>query len=149
MKNKKGFTLVELLVVIIILGIILTIGYSAVSSSIIESRKKTNELALASIKESAEVLAQEIYICDKASDILSVLRSDLGLTSINNCVDAKNALMSGISVPLDFLKTNEYIIKADNCDGDFIIRFDCINGSGKDCKKMTNLKVFMEGITCR
>lgn len=145
MKNNKGFTLVELLVVIIILGVVLTIGYSAVSSSIGASREKTNKLTIASIKDASLVFAQEIYICDETSNIITILRTGLGLTSIKNCLDAKNALVGGITVPLDILKEYEYITKAENCDGNIEIYFDC---ASEDCKKMTNLKVSVEDITC-
>lgn len=41
MKNNKGFTLIEILAVIIILGILLIIAVPAVSESIMDSRKST------------------------------------------------------------------------------------------------------------
>ena len=41
MKNKKGFTLIELIAVIIILGVIFLIAIPSVSSIIMNSRKKT------------------------------------------------------------------------------------------------------------
>lgn len=148
MKNNKGFTLVEVLVVIIILGIILTIGYSAVSSSIIASREKTKMLTISSIKEAAEVFAQEIYICDKTSNILTILSTGMGLTSITNCLNAKDALVGGITVPLSILKEYEYITKAKNCDGNIEIYLDCSSDLIENCKKMTNLKVSVEDITC-
>ncbi|MDD2207796.1 MAG: prepilin-type N-terminal cleavage/methylation domain-containing protein [Bacilli bacterium] len=148
MKNNKGFTLVEVLVVIVILGIILTIGYSAISSSIAASRKKTNELTIANIKDASLVFAQEMYICDDTSNILTILRTGMGLTSIKKCLDAKNALVGGITVPLRILEQYEYITKTKKCDGDIEIYFDCSSDLNEDCKRMTNLKVSVEDITC-
>lgn len=148
MKNNKGFTLVEILVVIIILGVILTIGYSAIGSSIAASREKTNKLTIENIKEASAQFAKEIYICDKSSNIITILRTGMGLTSITNCLDAKNALVGGITVPLSILKEYEYITKAKNCDGNIEIYFDCSSDLNEDCKKMTNLKVSVEDLTC-
>ena len=39
--NKKGFTLIEILAAIVILGIVSAIGIAAVSNNIVESRKST------------------------------------------------------------------------------------------------------------
>lgn len=41
MKNKKGFTLVEVLVVVVILGLILLIAIPSVSKYINQSKRKT------------------------------------------------------------------------------------------------------------
>lgn len=41
MKNKKGFTLIEILAAIIILGVVLLIGVSAISDYIESSRKSS------------------------------------------------------------------------------------------------------------
>lgn len=53
MKNKKGFTLVELLAVIVILGIIMVIATKSVMDSVNESRKKTKYMAAKEIVEIA------------------------------------------------------------------------------------------------
>ena len=43
MKNKKGFTVVELLVVLVILGILLTLAYMGISGYLNNARNKTYE----------------------------------------------------------------------------------------------------------
>ena len=58
--NKKGFTLAELLAVIVIIAIISTIGYTSVSNSIEKSKEKSFEIAKKSIKEAAIQCYKEI-----------------------------------------------------------------------------------------
>ncbi len=54
MKNKKGFTLVELLAVIVVLSVILVIASSNVFSYINDSKEKTRYLAAKEIVEMSE-----------------------------------------------------------------------------------------------
>jgi prepilin-type N-terminal cleavage/methylation domain-containing protein len=51
--KKNGFTLVELLAVIVILGILTTLVSVNVAKYINDSKKKTNEIALANLQDAA------------------------------------------------------------------------------------------------
>ena len=53
-KNKKGFTLVELLAVITILGLVLIIAIPKVMETVNNSKKRTLELTAQSIIKAAE-----------------------------------------------------------------------------------------------
>ncbi|MDY4619439.1 MAG: prepilin-type N-terminal cleavage/methylation domain-containing protein, partial [Bacilli bacterium] len=57
MKNKKGFTLVELLSVIVLLGIIITIGIFSVSSI----RKTILDRQYKNLKTEIEIAAEKYY----------------------------------------------------------------------------------------
>lgn len=58
--NKKGFTLAELLAVIVIIAILSTIGYTSVSNSIEKSKEKSFEISVKNAKEAAIQLYKEV-----------------------------------------------------------------------------------------
>ena len=140
MKNNKGFTLTELLVVIVILGIVMAIAYPAVSDVLFASRKSTNEITIKNIEDAAEMFIKEIYICDSTSNILNILRDDLGLVDVTNCSSAKEKLREEVTLPLEVLKNREYITKAEKCDGNIILS---LNGD-----TISDLNVNIDNITC-
>ena len=55
MKNKKGFTLIELLAVIVIIGIITSIVVVNVGKYIGESREKSYDILVETIKDASEL----------------------------------------------------------------------------------------------
>ncbi len=138
MKDKSGFTMVELLAVVIILGIIMTIVYPSVDRILSGGRKTVDDLTKQNLEDASTIFAQDIYLCTD-STIIDILKNDLNL-SVTNCNDAKERLQSGITVPIDVLKEYEYLTKADKCTGNIIVR---INGN-----KMTNISADVSNITC-
>lgn len=140
MKNRKGFTLVEVLVVIIILGSIMLIVFPTINDTLFASRTAVNKMALKNIKESAEMFAQEVYLCDTTTNILDILKVDLNYPDVNNCKKAKEKLQAGITLSMDTLKKYDYISRADKCSGNIILRL-----SGE---KITNITVDVDNVTC-
>ncbi len=69
MKDKKGFTLVELLAVIVILGILTLITVPIVSNYINDSRQKTYKAHEATMKEAARSLTVECVNGSEACDL--------------------------------------------------------------------------------
>lgn len=67
--NKKAFTLVELLAVIVVLGILSTIGIASISGVIESAKKKTRQEQIAVIEKAAKEWALENT--DKLSDNLN------------------------------------------------------------------------------
>lgn len=77
MKKKNGFTLVELLAVIVVLGVILAIATTNVLKSINDSKEKTKYMAAKEIVEIAEAyFAINNQTCVNVTDLESYLESD-------------------------------------------------------------------------
>ena len=77
-KNKKtGFTLVELLAVIAVLGLVIIIAVPKLTKTMDESKKRTLELSVKSIAKSAE----EVYLENKSFGMLNEIECD-SITSI-------------------------------------------------------------------
>lgn len=110
MKNKKGFTLVELLAVIVILGILTAIAVP----SVLGISKKIKENMWESKLKTIEV-ATELYIEDNKNTL---------------CVSKENIFWQ-IKTKLikDLIKEN--YLKADNKSGEFVIATSNINISDK------------------
>lgn len=77
--NRKGFTIVELLIVIVIIGILATIGFVAFSGAQNRAKQSNAESALSQVKSKlGEYNAdRDEYPADKAA-VITFLRSDEG-----------------------------------------------------------------------
>ena len=87
MKNKNGFTLVELLAVIVILAIILVIAVPKISDTIKNSKKASFESSAKTIAAQAEKKKMENEILDNTgsincSDVVKLNNNDYGSCSI-------------------------------------------------------------------
>ena len=67
MKKKKGFTLVELLGVIVILGILLLIGIPAVTNTLANAKKKTFEEYIGKVLNQTELMHNRYSIDSESS----------------------------------------------------------------------------------
>ena len=95
--NRKGFTLVELLAALVILGILVSIGGVAITKTISGSKEKNYKTLVANIKSGVEVYYQECNYGGKTgcSTIISLKKLvDDGYISSNdgngNLVNPKN-----------------------------------------------------------
>ena len=113
--NKKGFTIVELLVTIVILGIILTIVYPAVTSTINSSRVKAHNSQIKVIEK-----AMKLYYLDNVDELQDL--NDNG--TMNGCsestasVPATTASVPNISIQT--LIDEGYISDNETKDGKLI-----------------------------
>lgn len=74
-KNKKGFTLVELLAVIVILGIILTIA----GTNVVKSIKIANQQEVEKFAKMLTDLGPDVYLNEKqatSSDVIDAINDD-------------------------------------------------------------------------
>ena len=119
--NKKGFTLVELLAVIVILGLVITIVGTKGFGAFDNTKKAITRQNINAIKEASRVLATQIENCDDELDNELWTTSDL--TDFNsipaekkNCSGLKEKMSSNecIKITVKYLIDNDYL--SDNKD---------------------------------
>lgn len=88
--NKHGYTMVELLAVIAIIGLLFTIGVISYSSLINKSNNTVYESYIDAMHEAVITYVMENPIKDKDTITLSQLISDNKIDYINNPKDSNN-----------------------------------------------------------
>ena len=114
--NKKGFTLVELLAVIVILGLVITIVGTKGFGAFDNTKKAITSQNINAIKESAKVYLTDVIYCDDDIDTDFVNETKLSLSldeSVKNCEDLKTYYNTIRTIPFSFLKDNKYISGSD------------------------------------
>lgn len=84
--NRKGFTLVELIATLVILGIIVTIVVFSVGGNFGDSKYRSEEIFVNTIKD-----AMEVYLSSDAKDLEFVLSEDCELSKTNGIVSVYEA----------------------------------------------------------
>ena len=97
MKNKKAFTLVELLAVIVIMGLLMAIAIPSITSSLERSKEKQNESKYKMLESFAE-----IYVADHKNSIYNRLGEN-----VHDCW-----------IPITTLENNGYLSDDANIDAD-------------------------------
>ena len=121
MKNKKGFTLVELLSVIVLIGIVLSLAVLGVSSI----RKTVLEKQYINVKTEIELAAEKYYNDTESTQMYVQTLLDEGYLKANN--ESKN-----IVDPRDSQnKLNCYKVDIKDEKG----KLDDIGNYEKDCKQ--------------
>ena len=127
--NKKGFTLVEILAVIVILSLVVTITATKGFGAFGNAKNKITKENERTIKESVNVLLEELNNCDDDlkdyEDLSQYFYS--GADAINSCADLKSKIKStDASIELKELVDNNVINGADIENKDIIItiKFD-------------------------
>lgn len=133
MKNKKGFTLVELLAVITILGFLMILLLPNVRNSFLNMKNQTEKINREHLIDAGKTLGTDIFICDVCheqynlkgdliisceghKDILQMVSALTGEANMN-CAKARNLLKDGIRVSVLYLKDNDYFSdRANNCE---------------------------------
>lgn len=135
MKNK-GFTLVELILVVVILGIISAITVPAIMKSLSESKSDSGEAIENLLKENLE-----LYNIDNKEDIWTegVTKKNINISYLYNMnpdIDMGECLLQNI---------NENLLIEKDEEGDFIYKVKII--CGKDLIDSNNDKIIDEDTT--
>ena len=139
MKNNKGFTLTEVLAVIVILSIIIIIAYPSINAALTGAKSELSKLNKKTLEDSGQMFATDVYVCDTNGNIINVLKDILDADGIN-CKQAKEQLQNGINITVEKLQEYEYFIDySSKCSGNMIIRMETDN------KTTINL----DDITCK
>lgn len=133
MKKRNGFTLVELLAVIVILAIILVIAVPSIMNTINDSRK-------AALESSAKMIAS-------AAETQKLVKETLGQTlDTSDGKDCKSPEWSGIATDDHYTKctfkgidTTSGLIKVELVGADNYADYTCTGTKSKmDCKPTTH-----------
>lgn len=81
-KNRRGFTLVELLVVVLILATLMAVALPLYLSSVADSSKKTCRANMQSIANAAQAWKVKQRAADFSTLTISALTPDLGATPV-------------------------------------------------------------------
>lgn len=114
--NRKGFTLVELLASLVILGIVLSIVFFSVNASFDNAKEKSEEAFVATIKD-----AMEIYLASDAKKLSFTSKCSNTLNKTHN---------SGVKV----YKVNTTFDNVINSTYKPITQNDLVNPGNKDKK---------------
>ncbi len=118
MKNNKGFTLVEILAVLVVLAAVMIIAIPSIGGAFSSSKGKIDDLTKRNIQESAKMFANELYICDSTSINIWESYGD-------TCTEVRIRLADGIDISIDNLVEGEYFSDpANKCTGDLNIQTD-------------------------
>ena len=144
MKNKKGFTLVELLAVIVILGILLMIGNMSIDAIALRVRKNQHENLVKKIK-----IAAEKYFDDKHVTSVNVITLiENGYISADNDKNEIKSPETGEDLKCYIVSKNDENIDFNKalCDGDATIEnmdikiVYCFNEAGTNCYSINDSK---------
>ncbi|MBQ3021186.1 MAG: prepilin-type N-terminal cleavage/methylation domain-containing protein [Bacilli bacterium] len=131
--NKKGFTLVELLSVVIILSILIVVVATNGFGLFNKAKEKINEQEINNIKESISILLTEIDHCeDDTKDYETLKKYFNNIGTVNSCDSLKSTLKSTVSrvvlLNMEELLEDKYIDdKIYNSIGTIILPFDSID----------------------
>jgi len=105
MKNKKGFTLIEVIVVLVILAIMAAILVPSMVGWINKAKEKTAVVEGRSMLLAAQTVASEAYASDSTATALTNTQeteaeklADVGATFTNDSVTVSNGKVTGFTM---------------------------------------------------
>lgn len=134
--NKNGFTLVELLAVVVVLGLIAAVLVPIIQDTLNSSENKINSINIKQVEDAGKIVGEEILFCDINDNTRKVVGNNL-----TKCDEMQEELYNqGITLNIKDLKTYKYLSDPnDLCTGSIIITADentfkvSIDSSGAKC----------------
>ena len=147
--NKKGFTMVELLVVLVVLGLLAIIVVPTIQGVLKKSKDKINSINMNQLKDAGKLVGEEILFCelnDNTKAIVKIKNDNCEKDENGYCKDADCIMMQevlygdGITLNVSDLKEKKYLSDPnDLCTGYIVITADentfkiSIDSSGAKC----------------
>lgn len=108
MTNKKGFTLIEIVVVVVILGLLISLSMSVFFKSSDRVKDKIDQIALNNLKAAAIIYAKDIKLRDCGNCVDYSLNMDCVSSGTPSIEQGRCSLKNYVKVSLGYLKQNNY-----------------------------------------
>lgn len=128
--NKKGFTLVEILAILVIISLIFALVYPNIQDALNNSKKAISELNKKQIEDSVKIIVDEVIYCNMSDETKNILG--------NNCNDAVTTLVNGKDIDISTLELDNN--NSQKCTGIINVKID------RETYKAT---IDMSKVTCK
>lgn len=112
--NKKGFTLVEILAILVIISLIFALVYPNIQDALNNSKKAISELNKKQIEDSVKIIVDEVIYCNMSDETKNILG--------NNCNDAVTTLVNGKDIDISTLELDNN--NSQKCTGIINVKID-------------------------
>lgn len=126
--NKKGFTLVEVLAVLVILSLLLILTIPSIRDALTNGKNKINEINKKQIEDAAKIIVDEVIYCN----MTEISKKALG--DETSCSIAKTKLINGVNIDVSKLDLDD---KSSKCSGTINVKIN--SETYKETIDMTNV----------
>lgn len=126
--NKKGFTLVEILAVLVILSLLLILTIPSIKNALTNGKNKINEINKKQIEDAAKIIVDEVIYCNMTENAKKALGDE------TSCSNAKTKLINGVDIDVSKLNLDD---KSSKCSGTINVKID--SETYKETIDMTNV----------
>lgn len=113
--NKKGFTLVEVLAVLVILSLLLILTIPSIRDALTNGKNKINDINKKQIEDAAKIIVDEVIYCN----MTEIAKKALG--DETSCSIAKTKLINGVNIDVSKLDLDD---KSSKCSGTINVKID-------------------------
>ena len=126
--NKKGFTLVEVLAVLVILSLLLILTIPSIRDALTNGKNKINDINKKQIEDAAKIIVDEVIYCN----MTEIAKKALG--NETSCSIAKTKLINGVNIDVSKLDLDD---KSSKCSGTINVKIN--SETYKETIDMTNV----------